>query len=494
MKDLFLKLIFKIGGYGSDPLLLAKMPYILQGLIFLTVFIIIFVYLYHRYFWKNRAAKTMFFWVVGLLSLIVLAKYAINFIAKGYLPDRMIFYGLPSPRAESFWWFILSGIIFAAFLFLRKKIDGLPRWPYLATLYSFFCSFALAVAGIREGFASIADPFTRTYWEYSGNIPLIKSVKYFLENYITLMPQLALHSTVHPPGYSLVLYFFYKIFSVGFLGQAILLVLTAGLVIIPLYYLWVKLFTEIRARKILQIFIFTPGIVMFTATSMDAFLLLVVWVAITLCFLGWKKSAYLAGLGGFAAGVALLSNFLFLLSAPAFLLIIIYIFKTTERVEWRRIFFRILVSAGTFLLFFAGLYFWSHYSIIENFFAARAANQHIVSSNFESLRIYLIYFLMNVVDFTIYLGLPLLLLFISRGKNIFKDNLFFKIGLVNLAFLLVVGVFQGEVERLWLFMVPFFIILFHEISDDENKPLFSATLALLFFQIIVTQVLFFTYW
>lgn len=350
------------------------------------------------------------------------------------------------------------------------------------------------MAGVRGGFSSIMDPFTRTGMEYSGNIPLIESVRNFLENYVALIPQLASHSSTHPPGYSLVLYFFHKIFSVGFLGQAILLVAAVGLILVPLYYLWVKLFTEDRARKILPIFIFTPSVVMFTATSMDAFLLLIVWMAVALCFFGWKQSFFLSALGGLAAGVALFSNFLFLLLAPAFLLIIAYTFKTAPRIEWRKIFLRIIASAGAFLLFFGGLYLWSNYSILGNFLAAKAVSDSFVGENFESAG-YLAYLAMNIADFLIYLGLPLVYLVVSGGFGTIKNSHWlFKVGLVNLIFLLVIGVFQGEVERLWLFMVPFFVIGADWATEDDERQIFPAFLALSFFQIIIMQVLFYTYW
>ncbi|MEK7211278.1 MAG: hypothetical protein AAB731_01460 [Patescibacteria group bacterium] len=60
MKEWFFQLIFRVSGYEFSPELSEKIPSVINGLIFVVIFVSIFAYLYHRYFWKNQAARKMF--------------------------------------------------------------------------------------------------------------------------------------------------------------------------------------------------------------------------------------------------------------------------------------------------------------------------------------------------------------------------------------------------------------------------------------------------
>lgn len=433
-------------------------------------------------------------WVCGgiLFSLITI-KFAIFHFAKDYIPDRLIFYVLPSPRAASVFWFLAPLIIFSIFLKYRKKIEALPRHQFLGVLYLTFVLFALAVAGIREGVQSIIDPFTRTFWEYSAYLPFVKNAHDFLQNYTLLNPQIATHMVTHPPGYILFLYFFSKIFSAGLLGLVIALVSSVGLIIWPLYYFWKESLGEETARRALQTFIFLPSAVMFTATSMESFFMAVVWLAIIGCFFGWKKVNWLAPIGGLGMALALFSNFLFLLLGPFFVWLVWYSLKTsTNRLKTL---LGIPYSILAFILFFVIIERWSGYSIIDNFFIARLANQSAVRSNFESVGKYFIYLFMSLTDFALYLGIPFLYLFFTDTIGSWKKSaLWFKVGVAVMAFFLILGVFQGETARLWLFLTPFFVLGNPYLWNREKESEFNAFLVLILFQIIVTQTLFYTYW
>ena len=356
-----------------------------------------------------------------------------------------------------------------------------------------FFIFSVGVAGIREGAKSIADPFTRTFWEYSGNMSAVRTVQDFLHNYIELLPQLAKHSVTHPPGYTLVLYFAHKYLGADFFGMALWVVFLTGLILWPLYYLWRSFLEEIETKRALEIFIFVPSAVMMTATSMDGVFMFLAWCAIALCFIGWRKNIWLAGFGGIAVAAALFTNFLFLLLAP-FFLFLVWFFLVRADGNRKLVATRIMISLAAFLLFFLVIWYWSGYSIVENFFIARGYGQEAVGSNFESVGMYFIYVLMNIVNFLIYLGLPSLLIFFKGLPATFKEsNLLFKGGVWILLFFLVIGIFQANVERLWLFILPFFVVFKNKLLKEEHQRLFNPHLALTFFQIVVTQAMFYTF-
>ncbi|KKT57885.1 MAG: hypothetical protein UW81_C0004G0058 [Candidatus Giovannonibacteria bacterium GW2011_GWC2_44_9] len=472
----------------------AKLIVAIKSTVYLFVFVSLFVYLYYRYFWTNKDARHLFLIFASAFGLIVWAKFLIGLFHKEYIPALLFFYAIPSPKLTSLIWLLIALAAFFVFLYFRKKIEAFSPHKFLASLFLVFLVFSLGVAGVREGVKSIADPFTRTFWEYSGNMNKVETTKDFLHNYISLLPGLAKHSITHPPGYTLVLYFVYKYFNAGFFGEALWVVFIAGLTLWPLYFLWKYFLDELEVRRALEIFIFVPSVVMMTATSMDGVFMFLVWSAITLLYIGWRKNIWFSGLGSLAAALALFSNFIFLLLGPFFLFWAWLSLKQAVVADRIKIVLRILFALAVFILFFFAIKQWSDYSIIDNFFSARLANSEAVKSNFESAQIYFLYVFMNIVNFLIYFGLPLVYVFFQGWPTTFKEsNILFKSGVLILLFFLAVGVFQANVERLWLFILPFFLMFPNKLFKEENQSLFNPFLFLMLFQIVVTQVLFYTF-
>ncbi|PIT93581.1 hypothetical protein COU00_03640, partial [Candidatus Falkowbacteria bacterium CG10_big_fil_rev_8_21_14_0_10_43_11] len=189
----------------------AKISVALNSAAAILLFACLFFYFYRKYFWKNQAARELFWLVNIIFAFIIFVKFIIGVLYQGYIPELTFFFAIPSPKLLGFGWLLTATGVFLFFLYFRKKIESLSTSKFLAILFAVFFIFSVSVAGIREGAVSIADPFTRVYWEYTGNIPLISSAKNFLHDYITLEPRLARHSITHPPGYSLLLYFFHKL-------------------------------------------------------------------------------------------------------------------------------------------------------------------------------------------------------------------------------------------------------------------------------------------
>lgn len=487
-----------------------KLVVAIQSSFFLALFLLLFIYFYYRYFWKYQEARQLF-WIFSIIfSVAVIAKFTIGIFFQGYIFDRLILFAVPSPKAIGIMWFLGVIAAFALFLWLRERIENLPRAKFLLTLYILFVVLSVGVAGIREGFFSIYEPFSRTTWEYTGNLHLVEGVQDFLSRYVELQPQLALHAITHPPGYTIILYLFQKYLYANLIMLSVLVVMVGGLTIIPLYYFLKNFLSEYSVRRGLEIFILIPSVVMMSATSMEAVFLFSTWVTIAMVYYGWSRSFLYSFLGGIAAGISIFMNFIFLLLFPLFLMFfsILFFNQYTPRVSWigkliprvgheiskEWFWWRIVVSAAGFLAFFAFLYFWSGYSIVENFFAARGANQEAVRSNFESLGMYLTYFVMNFVALGVYLGIPNVIILVRNIKRFFTEKKEALMPFIMLAFFLLIGVFQGEVGRLWLYWLPLFVIPLGYSVQKYRESQFTAVLSLLFFQIIILQVLFYTYW
>ncbi|KKR07406.1 MAG: hypothetical protein UT33_C0001G0025 [Candidatus Peregrinibacteria bacterium GW2011_GWC2_39_14] len=484
--------------FYTNPDQVSKMAVAFRSSIALGIFIIFFVVCYYKLFWKVEGAKRIFWISSTILAVVMLIKFSIGVLYKGYVPELLLFYGIPSPKAQSLGWWLVAVSVVMLFLYYREKIEAWPTRKFLPVIFITFSLLIFSVAAIREGKASVADPYTKIFWEYSGNVSHIRDLKVFLHNYIVneLPPlTIAKHSETHPPGYTVILYMLSKLFSVGFLGMAVLTIIISATVVWPLYYLWRELLPELAVRRALEIFIFVPSIVLMIATSTEGFFLLLVWTAVSLCLIGWKKNIWLAGLGGISAAMAVFSNFLFLLLAPFFLYLVWRVLHEAMFTSRLRMLTRIFVSLLSFSVFFVALYQWSGYSIVDNFYTARVGDALAVRSNFESLRMYLLYFFMNMSTFLFYSGIPLAYLILKNFRHTLQSKLWlFNSGLVLIVFFLLIGIFQGNVERLWLFMVPFFVVFFHSFFTEKGTKLLTPFLVLLLLQVVVTEILFYTFY
>src|SRR3989344_4458222 len=153
----------------------AKLAIAIKSTAFLSLFVFIFFYLYWRYFWNDAEARNLFKIFMPVFGIIVFAKFLIGIFYKGYIPELLFFYAIPSPKLTSLFWPLITMAAFFAFLYFRKKIEAFSPHKFLASLVLIFFIFSVGVAGIREGAKSIADPFTRTFWEYSGNMSAVRT-------------------------------------------------------------------------------------------------------------------------------------------------------------------------------------------------------------------------------------------------------------------------------------------------------------------------------
>ncbi len=499
MSDSFWSYIFQtmsfLSGQPFQPEWELKARLILQAGFFLLLFCAAFFYFYRKYFWREEAHQKLFWWTIGILGLVVVAKFAIFYFAKGYIPDRLLFFGIPSPKFGSLMWFLLAACAFGTFLILRKHFKSWPAWKFLICLWLTFVLFAVGIAGMREGSFSIYEPFTRTQWEYAGDVHLVKNIPDFLSNYIALNPQLSIHGTTHPPGYVLALYSLKMIFTGNLFVLTLLITALGGLVIFPLYYFLINFVSENEVRRGLQCFIFIPSVVMFGSVSMDAALLFFTWLAMAIIYAGWRRYWWLSLIGGIFVGLALLMNFLFLLFIPVFLFFFVHLYRDNEYSERKLIFWRALISLLGFLAFFFSLHYFTGYSIIGNFFVANGAQHGAVSSNFASVSIYVLYALMNAVAFGFYIGLANCVILVRDIKNFIKShNPVLLLGSFMILLFLAMGIFQGEVERIWLFITPLFILPIIYSLKNRADAYLSALISLLVFQVVVMQALFYTYW
>jgi hypothetical protein len=499
MPDKFWNYLFEAMSFLSNqpfqPEWELKARLILQAGIFLIIFFATFIYFYRKYFWQEELSRKLFWWTIGILSVVVIAKFAIFYFAKGYIADRLLFFAIPSPKFGSISWFLVASGSFGAFLFLRKYFEHWPAWKFLTCLWLILWAFSLGIAGMRQGSFGIYEPFTRTQWEYTGDLPLVQNIPQFLRDYTILNPVLSDHGSTHPPGYVLILYTLKSIFNVEFFGLAILIAGLGAISIFPVYYFWKNFLNNQVLRRALQVFVFVPSLVMFSATSMDIIMLVFSWFALATIFYGWKHGYLVSFAGGILAGLALLMNFLFLAFGIIFLFFLFYLGWYADRKARLIILGRAFGSLAGFILVLSSLYWFTGYSIINNFFTAYSVQRGVVENSSISILFYLIFAFINVFAFSFYLGIPNVILFLrERIWGLFRSERFLPaLGFFTAFLFVATGLFQGEIERIWLFLTPFFLLPISRVIESSRVKI-TAIIMILMTQIVSTQILFYTYW
>jgi hypothetical protein len=165
--------------------------------------------------------------------------------------------------------------------------------------------------------------------------------------------------------------------------------------------------------------------------------------------------------------------------------------------------FEMLILGGVPILIFLLIKITVGYDIVNNFNVARGLigvqfSNLGIKTNYASPGYYVLYQLMSIIPFLVYLSWPVILNYIKairgRMRVIFNDpqKILVVLGWAFLPVLLFAGIFMGETERLWIFLMPFFVLpAATKIMSDEDR---LAVFMLLFLQIVTIQIAFFTYW
>lgn len=171
-------------------------------------------------------------------------------------------------------------------------VATLRRWrPWICLTIGVVGAVAInaSVASIR-GEEALYRPYSRVTLEYYGDIGRVNDAPItFISNYAAISPTLSHHSGTHPPGGVLFLWLGSKLFGPSVEAAAWWSIAFGGLGVIPAYWLARQLLGTVRARRILPLYLLTPSLVIFGATSMDiVFLVFATW-ALAAMFWAMKR-------------------------------------------------------------------------------------------------------------------------------------------------------------------------------------------------------------
>ena len=410
--------------------------------------------------------------------------------------------------------------------------------------------------GGGERILALLEPYTRTSLEYYGDVPRVneKGLGGFLRDYHkpAFFDTLSGHTRTHPPGGVIFLWGVSKLFGYNLVSASLASILFTALTIIPVYRLGTRIYGEEVGRYALALFLITPNFVMFTGTSMDGpfsvfpiFSLYLFYKSISLHplktglpsaapterdehrveflhrFFSEKRRHRLRAIRrqlrtwqvySLLTGVALALGMFMTYSTVVigvFLCVLTLLpltrLETTPIGNWQGNFVRhlkvVLVAGAGFVAFYLLLFVLTGFRPLEALWAAIKKDEAGMGTGYESVARYFHLSFANLFAFLIGIGIPITTVWIRHlfktvrawRKNGAVDT--FVIGyVITLLFFTFSTLFTMEVERIWIFMVPFLIIPVAKHLTERPRADFYWVAGMLVVQLIVSEVLLYTYW
>jgi hypothetical protein len=326
-----------------------------------------------------------------------------------------------------------------------------PAWQFLTAGILLGWLVAVTLAAQAHGLSAITAPFRRPL-EYWASVPLARSLglREFATQFPRLGGRLSLHAATHGPSAVLFLWLLSGLSGGSLLGVSFLVTLVGVAGAAPTYAIARELAGERTARLAAVLFLCAPGVLIYSATSMDAVFMTVVAVALAALVRAPRSPAWAAGAG---ALWALALSFTF----GAFTLGLFAVGIGFVALRDRRHAAAALLLRGALVV--AGLVIGAlllrvlfGMNLIADFRAASRANYHDASR----ARPYLYWVFANIPAFLWVAGVAQTALLAHQTRMQWHERSFgFETVLVCvIAISSLSGVFLGEVDHIWLFFIP----------------------------------------
>ena len=341
--------------------------------------------------------------------------------------------------------------------------------------------------------------------EYIDDVPKFASIGDILQHYADRATTLTRHAGTHPPGAVLMLWLVTRLFVYNYMVKAWLIILSAPLVLIPIYRLATKLHDRRTAVYALSLYLVTPNAVLYTAICMDAFFALFLVFSLYLICDPARQTTTGAILTGLSLAISMFFTF-----ATTFLGLY-FIALTVAAYFWKRQEFAnhlvaLTVSGTTFCLVYLIVYALTGYNLLANLMAAMEVDKSVIGTGYETLPRYFLVSGTNLFGFFTLIGVPTIVFcFRQLSKEIHQlmtrqeSSIFLPAYIVVLIPIAFSTLYMTETERIWLFMVPFVLIpaaknLATYVEQQRNDWLFYIVVSLLFVQTLGFEILIDTRW
>jgi hypothetical protein len=399
---------------------------------------------------------------------------------------------VPVAMAVAAWWLV-------------RAVPRVPPWAVVAAAVAFGWVFSLGLAAQSGGAAAVTAPFRRPL-DYAANAPLITSLgpRAFLRLYPELIAsgRLSLHASTHPPGASLLAWALLRATGGSLFATSAIVALIGAAAAAPTFALAREASGRAAAVAAAVLFASVPGVILYSATSMDAVFMTLIALAMAALVAGTRSDAW-AAVGGVLTTVSLMFTFAALALATialGFCLLAARGWLSAARPVSARALVRraavavaAAVAAAILLRLLVGL------DLVAVFRATVRAHLHDPSR----ARSGWYWAVGDVAAFAITAGVAVTAWVVRSAADRWRAR---RPGLeailvVVIALATVSGLFKGEVDHIWLFLVPLAVAATADAMagsagslDDRSASSLRVAVGVGLVQAILMEVLLFTFW
>ncbi|RKU18691.1 hypothetical protein C6503_09140 [Candidatus Poribacteria bacterium] len=482
----------------------------------------------------------LFFCIYHLFLKYIMRETGLDLGAVGYNRHVVPLYAQPSFDLSL--WILPALIVCVGFLYLchRYLLSDISDGRLIGIAIVCFIAINISVAQIdgyreigsedeKERVLTLLEPYTRTSLEYYGDVPRVDElgIRRFLRDYSKpeVFDTLSGHTRTHPPGGVLFLWHVCALFGYNLISASLVTIIFTALTVIPIYRLAEMLYGKKVAKYALLLFLITPNFVMFTGTSMDGPFSVFPILSVYLFYVARERETvpdqkwYEFRLYSLLTGISLAVG-MFMTYSTVVVGVFLCVIALLERKRFRQYLKVLLFASAGFIGFYLLLFVLTGFRPIEALWAAIKKDEAGMGSGYESIERYLHLSFANLFAFLIGVGFPITTVWLRQLASTIKEwreetlsperesgerrTLWifrhenvdtFVIGfLITLLYFTFSTWFTMEVERIWIFMVPFFVIPVAKHLTARSLADFYWVAGILVAQLIVGEVLLYTYW
>jgi methylthioxylose transferase len=438
-------------------------------------------------FWRATAATGVAVVAVGALGTFAHRGFGrVPFSVPAwpwYTSDP--FYVFWDPRWPSRWLVVALAAAAGVVVLFRSGVRPGVR---VAASAGLLLVLALAVAALDGGPAAWRAPLEFT-GEYPKGVGQVGDIRSFLREFPERLASLPSHASGHPAGV-MVLYALLGRVWPGLDGAALGTVALGCLGVLPVAGLARDELGEEGSRWALVLWVLAPITVLYTATSADAVFAVALAGAALAAHRGLVRRSWVWTITG---GVLLWVGSMLTYAAALLLVFLLVRAAGRLRSEPGWVLRWAAATAGTVLGLAGLLWLATGYDPVAAVRATHAAYQAAPGS---AGRPYLLWLVGDPIAFGGMLGIPLFAALAARAVALVRQRAWTSFDAAVLACLLAAsswGFSRGEVERIFLFLVPLALVpVVRQLWAWRAR--LPAVAALLVAQTLLVQLLFYTRW
>ena len=434
--------------------------------------------------------------VLTLIYLIGIAKNMPYFI--GHPPTTQWMYD--NIFSQDIIWPILTALAIVAWFsifYFRKKHNRFKQIVYVSVLVLLNIGMLLSLINMTEGgltnvYGIINSPNAAGYFTEAVRI---KSASAFLADYHNLVPELEKHAKTHPPG---AIVFAWKINNLligkeefnkyianrfmqdddlgiltarkrtGLFVLSIIITLITALTTSSIYILSKSMYGHKNALVASTLWTLIPAPLLFYP-SLDS--MYAIFSALIIYFF-YKtlnsKDITWPLLTGTVLAVSLFFTYSFLFFLVFFSLVYLFLLLRKD-ITVKPLIKKSLLIIAPIAIFYLILYFVYRFNSIQTFIQII---RMVIEDTASHKRPYLIWMFFNIFEFITFMGIPIAILFITKAYDSKEKKTIILSYIIAVLLFNVSGVVLGEAARIWIFLMPLFVVFAaNRLNNSKSKTL-----------------------